>query len=211
MLWSGLLLALVASVDGLVVGVSYGMRRIALPFASLVIVALCTAGGMAVSMLFGDAMLSFVPERAAELLAGLVIIAFGVWQGLAGFLHQVRQRAMLLGEGLGPLVRLRIRSLGVHVQVLVDPVQADADRSGVIDPKEAVALGVALGLDTLAVGFAAGVAGLGAWIIGGVALALAVLMWVGVHVGRSAGRGASSPWWYYAPALLLIALGLSHL
>jgi len=211
MVWPGLILALAVSADGFVAGVSYGMRRIALPLGSLGIVAGCTAAGMALSMLFGDAVSGWVSRQAAQSLAGAAIAAFGFWQAFTALVYQIRQRATSRGDGLRPLVQLRIKSLGLNVHVLVDPVQADADRSGVIDPGEAVALGVALGLDTLTVGFAAGVLGLGPWLVAGVALTSALLLWIGVLLGRSLGRAASSPWWIYVPALLLVALGVSHL
>lgn len=210
MIWTGLLLACAVSLDGLVAGLSYGIRRIALPVRSLAIVAFFTAAGTAASMLLGGLAAGAVSRRTAEAMAGAAIALFGLWQAVAAYIHQARQKVEP-GGSARPLVQFRLESLGLSVHVLADPLRADADESGVIEAREAAILGVALGLDTLAVGFAAGALRLGPAMIPGVAALLAAFVWIGVLLGRKVCRKPVSSRWIYAPALLLVILGLYHL
>lgn len=211
MLWQGLLLALAVSVDGFVVGVHYGMRKVTLPLRSLAVLAMCTAGGMAISMYVGDLVAGVLSQTFARRFGGLVLIVLGVWQGLAVWSHRMRVLGEAGGEEGFPLMKVRIPSMGVIIQVMTDPLRADADQSGEIDAREAIVLGVALGLDTLAVGFAAGMLEFGALLVALVAFALLGLVQAGVRFGQTIAQRFASPKWMYAPALLLIVLGLAHL
>ncbi len=52
-----------------------------------------------------------------------------------------------------------IKSLGIVIQILKEPVSADFDCSGIITGKEAFMLGLALSLDAFSSGFGAAIAG----------------------------------------------------
>ena len=64
---------------------------------------------------------------------------------LLGWLENRRQALRKKGAHPQVLARQRLRSLGIAVQVLQEPAYADRDHSGIIEPKEALLLGVALG------------------------------------------------------------------
>lgn len=50
------------------------------------------------------------------------------------------------------LLKIAIKSLGITIQVLRDPSNCDIDKSGIIDVKESLLLGLALSVDAIGVG-----------------------------------------------------------
>ncbi len=208
MLWTGLLLTLALSLDGFIVGMHYGIRRIKIPFGSLVIIGACTALGMGASMAFGEGFSGLISVEGAHVLGGGVLIALGLWQLLQAWLEYVRRQNRTSRRAL---FRLRVRPLGVVVQVLADPTQVDHDDSGVIDVKEALVLGVALGLDTLAAGFAAAMLGFALPLAAGVAGGLLLLVWVGLRYGHRFGPAALGGRGMFIPGLVLVIMGILQL
>ncbi len=72
-----LLMAVALSLDGLGVGLAYGLRRIRLPLSSLIVIALCTVFAMGISMLLGSWVtlwLRFIPARS---LGALILLVLG--------------------------------------------------------------------------------------------------------------------------------------
>lgn len=208
MVWSGVLLTLALSADGFVVGLHYGMRRIRLPWGSWAIIGASSALGMATSMLFGDVLAGRLSPGGAKTLGGALLIVLGSWQLLQGYSEYLRSERRSGSDPHKPLLKVRLRSLGLVVQILADPVRADADRSGTIDAREAALLGAALGADTLAAGIGVAMLGFGPAMILAVSLGLLALLAAGIWVGaRSSalgldGRGG------LLPGLILVAAGL---
>lgn len=209
---SGMLFALALSVDGFVVGVQYGMRRIALPSASLAVVALCTGAGMALSMFIGGLFSGEVGSETGQRIGGMILILLGLWQLSQGWVEYARRsQDREPGSVERPLAAFRIPSLGIIVEIVTDPMQADSDHSGAIDLYESLALGAALGLDTLGAGFAASMLGFGPSLIALVAGSIVIVVRIGVALGHVLDRRSASHKWLMLPGLILIAMGLVHL
>lgn len=199
-LWSSLVLAIAVSLDGMGVGVAYGIRGIRVPASSLGIIGLCTGGLMAVSMSAGQ-LLASLTTRAGTL-GGLLLVIIGAWQLQQGW----RNYLIGLDGADGPLLRLRLPALGVAIQVLRDPVQADVDRSGSIEIRESLLLGAALGLDAFAAGFGAAMVGFPFWVVPAVTVACVGFVCVGARLGHRLASGRRAV--FAVPGLLLIAIGL---
>lgn len=212
--WSATALALALSIDGLAVGIAYGMRRIRLPLQSLIIVGICSAACFSGALLVGRLVVGVVDVSTPHLIGSTILIALGSWHIVKGWLQKDRRQPAGAAEGersLGTLLRIRIRGLGVVVQVLREPSKADMDRSGAIDTGEAVVLGLALGLDATAVGFGAAFIGVGFGFVAVVAGAQLLLTWIGLHLGNRFGTGWLGDKGFYVPGLILILLGLLQL
>lgn len=210
--WSAAALALALSIDGLAVGIAYGMRRIQLPLRSLLIVGVCSAACFSVALLVGEFIAGFVDVSTPHLIGSSILIALGSWHIVKGWLDRGRRQRFRGGaRSWGTLLSIRIRALGVVVQVLREPDEADLDRSGAIDAGEAFLLGVALGLDATAVGFGAAFIGVGFSFVAVVAGSQLLLTWVGLQLGRRFGTGWLGDKGYYVPGLILILLGLLQL
>lgn len=201
-------LALALSLDGMFAGVAYGVRRIGIPIGSMTIVASCTMFGMGASMILGLLARDLISERTVELVGAALLGGIGVWQLFQGFLEYLRQRAEDASQAV---VRWNLRDVGIVIQVLREPTLADADDSGAIDPREAVLLGAALGLDAFAAGFAAALLGIGDWVLVPiVGVAQAALIGLGIWLGRRSGRWIRGKG-MLLPGAILIVLALARL
>jgi len=211
-----LLLALAISLDSLSVGFTYGLRGIRMSGAAHAIIATTSGVLMWLSMAAGSVLASMAPGLATTVGASLLLL-LGAWHVLAARAQTLRRRA---GDGTQQVVgrtllRLHLAPLGLVIEILHDPALADADRSGVIDTREAGILGVALGLDALGAGAAAALMGISYWVVPLAALACCLLVTAGQQLAcliRRGGRSTRFAWPYTAlPGLILIALGIARL
>lgn len=195
-------LALAVSLDGLGVGFSYGLRKIRLPWFSLVLIALISAAASLLSMAAGQMVSQMLNPQFAGRLGALILLALGVAIIFEAYLKQGK-------PGSQTLLKFNLPRFGLVIQILKEPSRADCDFSGSICSREALTLGVALALDALGIGFGAAAAGF-SLILVPLCIGLGQLSMVaaGMFLGRrwqleSLGyKGAA------IPGLILIALGL---
>jgi putative sporulation protein YtaF len=200
-----MVLSLALSIDGLLVGFSYGARGIRVPGRSLAIIALCTGAGMGASMGLGQLAGGLIGNGLAHFVGGGALLLLGLWQlGQALVQHAAGKQA----DESQLLARWHLASFGIVIEIIHAPEAADQDASGDIDPKEAVALGVVLGLDTLAAGFAASLVGFGPLLVLLVTMGLFVLTWSGLELGKMFGQKTAQEHSPFIPAILLILIGL---
>ena len=153
---SAIMLALASNLDNVGVGVAYGVRKTRVPLASNLLIAAITATGTLASMLCGHAIGKLLNQGLASLLAGGLLIGMGLWVMIREALSIYRRDGALQlfanstpHLGTGYLAR-------VHT-IRENPLSADGDLSGQIDPAEAILLGLALTPNNLVNGAAAGV------------------------------------------------------
>lgn len=157
--------AIALSLDGLGVGVAYGMRKIKIPVLSLVVISITSSTAIGLSMLFGHMVSNYVSAKTAEIIGAAILIAVGVWILVQTRReHRDRQAAERAKVPAGapeqePLLYLKIKALGLVIQILREPAVADIDKSGYISIREAVFLGLALAMDALGAGFGAAMTG----------------------------------------------------
>lgn len=156
-----LLLALALSLDSLMVGLLYGLRGIRLPWGAMGIVSLATALLLALSMASGRLLAAVLAPVLANRVGALILALVGLWITYQT-IRTERSRRRVSAEAPPPLRRvwrLRLGSVGVVIEILREPGAADLDRSGHINPVEALFLGVALALDSVAAGLGAAMTG----------------------------------------------------
>ncbi len=153
---SAIMLALASNLDNVGVGVAYGIRKTRVPLASNLLIAAITATGTLASMLCGHAVGKLLHQGLASLLAGGLLIGMGLWvmirEALAIYRRDgTRQGFATSTPNLGASYLAKVHTIRVN------PLSADGDLSGQIDPAEAVLLGLALTPNNLVNGAAAGV------------------------------------------------------
>ncbi|GAW92401.1 sporulation membrane protein YtaF [Calderihabitans maritimus] len=204
-LWSSVLFALAVSLDGLGVGFSYGLRRIIVPWYSLLVISLASAAAITFSMFFGYIFSLLISHRWAEITGAVILISMGCWI-IVGTWNNWSGRNTLKEYSL---VKLRISPLGIVIQILKEPVRADFDRSGIINLPESLALGLALAMDALGAGFGAAVAGLHPLLT---PLLVGVFKFWLLSAGIYGGRAFAVSWLGeksgLIPGIILILLGL---
>ena len=159
---TAILLALALSLDGFGVGMSYGLRRIRIPWTSMLMIAFCTVLAMGSAVFFGGWFVHWVKFLPPKVLGATILLTLGVWQLIRAFTQrdaggvEVKAAATFNVTPREPVVKFQLEFLGIIIQVLRYPEQADLDGSGVIGIKESVLLGTALSLDAFASGLAIG-------------------------------------------------------
>ncbi|MDR3601523.1 MAG: sporulation membrane protein YtaF [Desulfosporosinus sp.] len=214
-----LLMAVALSLDGLGVGLAYGLRRIRLPLNSLMVIALCTVLAMGTSMLLGSWVtlwLKFIPARS---LGALILVALGVFQLARTILNRKQESfpqavpaiAVVHPKAvLEPVFRVQLHFLGLVIQVLRTPQLADVDGSGGISLRESLLLGSALAMDAFASGIGAAMAGMTLSVIGIVALTQIIML----RLGQKMAGKIPETWTSkadYLPGAVLIMVGLGKL
>jgi len=202
-----LLLSLAVSLDSLGVGLSYGVKKVRIPLPSLLLLSALSGLAMLASMLAGHFVGSFLSAEVARFLGGMTLIGLG----LLALLMAKRTRHGSTTKKNDRILSLRIRSLGLIVQVIRDPDSADLDQSGEISAGEAVLLGMALALDALGGGFGAALTALPPFLTSAlVGLATLSSLKLGLKLGRRLVR-KESPWATLVHGVLLVLLGFCRL
>ncbi|WP_089610637.1 sporulation membrane protein YtaF [Dehalobacterium formicoaceticum] len=216
-----LLFALAVSIDGFGVGFAYGMKNIIIPMRSLLIICFTSASAIAASMFFGQVIVSFIPLETARLIGALILSGIGLLMLIHAWVqrseksegNEESKKETLSGtEEKKVLVSFKIIPLGILIQILKEPGHADMDKSGTIDVKEALILGVALAMDALAAGFAAAFAGFPPlWTALMVGLCKFIILPAAVRLGRLSANNQLIKKSAFIPGLLILILGLSKL
>ncbi|OAT79404.1 sporulation membrane protein YtaF [Desulfotomaculum copahuensis] len=207
-LLTSVIFALALSMDAFGTGVAYGVRQIKLPLTSLLIISMLSMAALSLSMLAGEGLTRLFSVAFAQRLGGIVLLLIG----LRILIQCLRHRKKKEDTAGGAVMRIHLRSLGLVIQVLREPHRADLDSSGVISPREAVLLGLALAMDALAAGFAVPMLGLNpaltALVVG---LGQFTLANLGILAGKGLGYTALGRQFSALPGCILIALGLFKL
>ncbi|WP_232699898.1 sporulation membrane protein YtaF [Brevibacillus daliensis] len=209
-----LLVSLAISLDGFGVGLSYGLRRMKLPFFSFLVIGGCSFLVIFFSMSIGSWLQAWVPPNYSSKIGAAVLIIIGgltIWKmvGQRKEQFELNKGVDKQGSGKKEAFQWTIHLFGLIIHILRDPQRADADKSGHIVGLEAVVLGLALSLDAFGSGISLTLLGFNPLLTScAVALASILTLWVGITLGS---RFASVGWIQrlsYLPPLLLIGIGL---
>lgn len=152
-LTEALIIVVALSVDTFISGVAYGANGIRIPAASAAAVNLITSAILALALLFGDLLGSFMPPEAATAICVALLLTLGTGKIFDSAVKTFIRRHRAFSREY----RFSFLSLGFILNVYADPERADRDNSSVLSVPEAALLAAALSLDGLAVGFGAGV------------------------------------------------------
>lgn len=215
--FSVLVFALALSMDGFGAGIVYGARKIRMPLISLAIVGFTSSTAIGISMFFGHLVTRYVSARLAGMVGALILILMGCRIIIQTWSNRKNEELQKAGENCtGPpetqaILKFKIKSLGLVIQILREPAVADMDNSGHINTKEALLLSLALAVDSLVAGFGAAMTGfhplLTPFIVG---LVSACWVGLGVFIGKRyaakwlGGKAAVLPGW------VLICLGIAR-
>lgn len=219
---AALAVAVAVSVDGLVVGAAYGLRRIRVPAGSLAIIGAVSGLPVTAAMAGGGWLAGMLGSAAAARLGAGLLLALGLgltwraWRsdgrGPSGACPAVPPAAPSASTPPeAPLVLVRVRPLGLIIQIWRDPPAADVDRSGRLEGLEAAALGLILALDVVAAGLGMALNGGGflfAALVGPVQVAFVSL---GARFGVRAAGEVRSRVMDFAPGGILLVVGLLRL
>ncbi|OIJ12386.1 sporulation membrane protein YtaF [Anaerobacillus alkalilacustris] len=201
-----LLLALAVSLDSFGVGLTYGLRKMKLPFKSLLFIASCSAISILIAMTIGNWIQKYLSASVAESIGGLILIIIGAWA-----LYQIYRPAKRDEKNKDDhvILNFEIKLLGVVIKILRKPMVADFDNSGTITGREAFMLGIALSLDAFGAGIGAALIGFSPIIMAlSVAFMSALCVTFGMKSGYIFSDSKTIQKFSFVPGLLLIILGI---
>ena len=182
-----LLLAISCNIDNIGVGLAYGARGIGIPLVSNLLIALLTAVGTGVCVVFGQKIVQFLPTEVAVILGAVLLIGMGVWVIWQEF-KQKQQPSEVTPSILSEKEHVQMSWWQRLTAILQEPILADKDASGSIDVNESVLLSMALMLNNIPNGLSAGLLGMSVWVTAIlVGLLSVVTFWVGIAMGRTVG------------------------
>lgn len=203
--FSLILLAFTLSLDSCSVGLTYGLRNVRIPLKSIIVIAICSAVVMILSMGIGHMIAQVFSPVLATRIGGLVLVAIGAWVLYQFFQSDKKEEAPQEEK----VWNLEIASLGLVIQILRKPTVADFDKSGTISGVEALLLGMALSLDSFGAGIGASLLGYSPFTMAGL---VAVMSSLFLFIGMKTGTVLSNMRWLqkftFLPGILLIIIGI---
>lgn len=146
------MLVLAISIDGLGVGITYGMRKIRISWPAIAIISICSGMVMFISMSLGLWLSKIIDPNYAARLGGIILIFIG----LAAVIQTLNRHDR---SPSGHNNKIKSKRWFMVLGILKTPSIADLDRSGTISPGEAALLGTALSLDAFGAGIGASMFG----------------------------------------------------
>lgn len=136
-LFSLILIAIAVSLDGFWGGFAFGMRKIKIPFISLLFISswsvLCTM----IAMLIGHYLKFVIPIGAAKYIGGILLLLLALYTLKEGYEHRKEQKGAVKP-------RINIHDLA---KILQNPLLADYDNQDDIKPMEGILFGLAVAMD----------------------------------------------------------------
>jgi putative sporulation protein YtaF len=201
-----LILAFAVSLDSFSVGFTYGLRKMKIPFKSILIISCCSALSLLIASGVGHGLGKVFPPGVTDKIGGFILILIGAWVLFQFFRPEKNKEVVTIEK---TIVNFEIKSLGIVINILRKPMSADFDLSGTITGIEALMLGVALSLDAFGAGVGAAILGFSPYYL---ALAVAVMSSLFVTAGIKSGAFFSKSDWVqkftFIPGVLLIIIGV---
>ena len=214
-----LLFGISASLDALLVGISYGMRGIYIKFWQNLVISLITLAGTCFSIILGNRLVHVLPDFLWSILGSLVLIAFGLYyMGKYVSLKLQRTHALLcsddtlcLGNSLCTKDSLRSDDVLHSDDVLrsTDFLHSDATSPSLT---AICILGCGLSANNVGIGLSASVTGLTVWSALPVTLFFSMaFLFLGNRLGKSPLLQLVGDYADLLSGLLLVGLGVLEL
>ncbi|MCR4435307.1 MAG: sporulation membrane protein YtaF [Clostridiales bacterium] len=213
MVLSVILLAASLSVDALVVGMAYGLKKVKIPLVSKLAICFFSIAYSGIAIVTGSSLSSLLPVRVSKLIGIAILAAVGFMIIINAFRGKENksEREYKFENREKTLVQIAIRSMGITIQVIKNPVEGDIDRSGTIDFRESLLLGLALSVDAIGAGIGSALAGFSSPVIPlSVGLFQLILLYIGTFVGEkfSGRKKLNKRFLSVMPGVLLILLAI---
>lgn len=180
MLLSLIVLATSLSLDALGVGLVYGLKKVRIPLLSKLVICFFSIAYAGLAILIGRAFSYILPPIFAKILGISILCLMGIWIIVQALLKDAAEKSTE-----PTLWKMAIRSLGITIQVIRNPMEFDVDKSGAIDTPESLLLGLALSVDAIGVGFGSALTG---FYSSTIPLAIGVFQLIFLYLGTCIGQ-----------------------
>lgn len=180
-MYLAVLFALVISIDNIVVGISYGTRKIKISLLPNLLIGLITGLGTFISLICGRIFLSIISPQTAKFIGSFILIMFGLW-----IVYQEIQKLWTNISGKTPLPDYHHKPFQQQIGMIIkNPATADVDASGDISIKESIVLGLALAINNFTFGIGAGMIGVNPMLLAFDTVIISLItMYTGLKMGQ---------------------------
>lgn len=200
------LLVLVVSLDAFVASIAYGSKKIKIPFLSTLIINFICAIFLAVSIFLASQFKKFLPNNLASILSFLILLSLGIYYLFEALIKSYLESKSKMKKNL----EFKFSNIRFMINIYIDETTADRDYSKTLDYKEASYLGIALSLDSLAIGFGSGLASINYLALISLSLIIGmVAVRIGLFIGHNLAQAKNVNLSWLA-GLILIFLALSR-
>ena len=206
-----LFLAISSSIDSFGIGITYGIRNTKISNSAKLILFVISFIVSFFAVYFGDFLKDLLPDNIANYIGCCFLIFLGGFVCFQSFKKDTKNQVYDEVFSEPKIYRFFIKFLGITIQIIKDPISSDLDKSNLIDGKEALFLGVALSLDSFAIGISSGILGIHS-IIFPLIVSVFQLLFIslGNLIGSALNRFSKFPQsiWSIISGILLILIGI---
>ena len=206
-----LFLAISSSIDSFGIGITYGIRNTKISNSAKLILFVISFIVSFFAVYFGDFLKDLLPDNIANYIGCCLLIFLGGFVCFQSFKKDTKNQVYDEVFSEPKIYRFFIKFLGITIQIIKDPISSDLDKSNLIDGKEALFLGVALSLDSFAIGISSGILGIHSILFPLVVSAFQLLfISLGNLLGSTLNRFSKFPQsiWSIISGILLILIGI---
>ncbi len=146
-----LLLICATCCDSFFMSVAYGAERIDISWKAILIIAFCGTSLLGVSIALAKSFSSFLSPQFGRWISFLILTGLGLTH-----LFQAQVKRYVKKQKHKPLI-IKMKGISFVIDIFLDETEADQDHSKELSISEALYLGIALSLDSLASGLAYGI------------------------------------------------------
>ncbi|MDR2531333.1 MAG: sporulation membrane protein YtaF [Oscillospiraceae bacterium] len=179
------LLVFAVSADAFVSSFAYGVKKIKIPFSSVMVISVISSTILATSLFAGELIRPFLHENTANVLCFLILFTLGLIKLLDNAIKTLIKKHNRINRQL----KFKLLNLNFILNVYANPEDADEDCSKVLSPAEAVPLAIALSLDGLAAGIGTALGGANKPLIIAFSLIISIIV---ITLGSMSGNKAAS-------------------
>lgn len=137
--------------DSFFMSVAYGAERIKISWKATAIIAFCGSSLLGISIGLAKTLTSFLSPEIGKWISFFILIGLGLTH-----LFQAQVKRYVKKHKHQPLI-IKMKGISFVIDIFLDETEADQDHSKELSVSEAVYLGIALSLDSLASGLAYGI------------------------------------------------------
>ena len=157
MLLNCLFLAISSSIDSLGIGITYGIKNTKISIGAKSILFFISFAISIISIYLGNLLKYIFPDFLIHCLGSFILMLMGLFmcfQSLKTSNQEYKNKddKNLKISDTEKIYSFFIKCLGITIKIIKNPSSSDLDKSNIIDPKEALFLGLALSLDSFCIG-----------------------------------------------------------
>lgn len=206
---ASILLAFSASLDSLIIGIAYGIKKIRIKFSINIVIALIVTLGTFLSMILGSILNKFIPIYICNYIGVILLIIVGLFMILDFFKEEInlkKNKINIQKENKDIIESLH------YDDILINNKTADTDGSGNIEAKEAISLALALSINNFALGLGASMSGISIPLTTIFTFIFSILILIlGLKIGNSFLSKIFGKYSSLISAIIIISMGIFQL